>query len=207
MTISHFFSSNTYSRLNVNNNNNNNSNTQTPTKQQYSLLTKSQVTLYNDHKHIIAHHHTHLHTGVTYYTLTLQISKTDQARRGAIITIGHPIAVHAMLHYLTIHPILSSSLSLSSTTSIINHIPLFYLDSKALTRTHMIYMTRTVLTQLGLNASLYHGHSFRRGGATSLSIAGISNDIIQLMGRWKSDAYKLYIDIPIDKLLYSSRNM
>jgi hypothetical protein len=36
-------------------------------------------------------------------------------------------------------------------------------------------------------------HSFRRGGATLAAQTGISSSLIQLMGDWKSDAYKKYI--------------
>ena len=39
----------------------------------------------------------------------------------------------------------------------------------------------------------YSGHSFRRGVATSARETGLSDAEIQLLGRWKSDAYKLYI--------------
>ena len=93
------------------------------------------------------------------------------------------------------------------TNNIITKIPLFYLDDKPLSRDVMIYMTRAVLSNLGYNAALYSGHSYRRGGATSLAERGIPYDMIQLMGRWKSDSYKLYIDTPIDKLLESSKAM
>jgi hypothetical protein len=40
----------------------------------------------------------------------------------------------------------------------------------------------------------YAGHSFRRGGATALKLAGVADSDIQRHGRWKSDAYKAYFD-------------
>ena len=40
----------------------------------------------------------------------------------------------------------------------------------------------------------YAGHSFRRGGATALKLAGVADSDIQRHGRWKSDAYKVYFD-------------
>ena len=39
----------------------------------------------------------------------------------------------------------------------------------------------------------YKGHSFRIGGATSLAKRGVPSHIIQIMGRWRSECYKLYI--------------
>jgi hypothetical protein len=36
------------------------------------------------------------------------------------------------------------------------------------------------------------GHSFRIGGTTSLLLAGIDTQIVKGMGRWSSDAFKLY---------------
>lgn len=36
------------------------------------------------------------------------------------------------------------------------------------------------------------GHSLRKGGATSLSLRGVEDSLIQVLGRWRSDAYKAY---------------
>jgi hypothetical protein len=40
----------------------------------------------------------------------------------------------------------------------------------------------------------YAGHSFRRGGAIALKLAGVADSDIQRHGRWKSDAYRAYFD-------------
>lgn len=37
------------------------------------------------------------------------------------------------------------------------------------------------------------GHSMRAGGATALAEAGISPDLIQAIGRWSSEAFRIYI--------------
>ena len=47
-------------------------------------------------------------------------------------------------------------------------------------------------TQPGCPPKRYAGHSFRRGGATALKLAGVTDSDIH--GRWKSDAYKAYFD-------------
>jgi hypothetical protein len=77
----------------------------------------------------------------------------------------------------------------------------------ALSRGVMIEMTRKLLGSMGHDSSMYHGHSFRRGGATSLANRGVPDSVIQILGRWLSDCYKLYIDFPIDKLLHYNRLM
>ena len=54
---------------------------------------------------------------------------------------------------------------------------------------------------IGLDPSLYSGHSFRRGAASATAAVGCADHEIQLLGRWHSDAYKLYIDVPKDRVL------
>ena len=60
------------------------------------------------------------------------------------------------------------------------------------------------LAEIGLNQSLYAGHSFHRGAATSAAAVGYSDYEIQLLGRWCSNAYKLYIDVPTTHVLHLS---
>ncbi|VDI80146.1 Hypothetical predicted protein [Mytilus galloprovincialis] len=52
---------------------------------------------------------------------------------------------------------------------------------------------KAVLNFVGLNTQLYKGHSFRIGAATSAAAKGVSLEVIQQMGRWKSNAVKNYI--------------
>lgn len=44
------------------------------------------------------------------------------------------------------------------------------------------------------DATCYAGHSFRRGGASALLLAGVDPASIQRHGRWASDAWRKYID-------------
>ena len=39
----------------------------------------------------------------------------------------------------------------------------------------------------------YTSHSFRIGGATAAAEAGVAPNIIQKLGRWKSDCFRIYI--------------
>jgi hypothetical protein len=52
---------------------------------------------------------------------------------------------------------------------------------------------RSRLERIGLDASSYAAHSWRIGAATSASCAGLAPHLIKAMGRWKSNAFELYI--------------
>ena len=55
-------------------------------------------------------------------------------------------------------------------------------------------------------ASELRGHSFKRGGASHAFRSGLPCELIKIYGDWKSDAYRLYLDISMDtKLTYASR--
>ena len=87
--------------------------------------------------------------------------------------------------------------------------PLFsgYERGSALSREHFITRLKALLSSLGLDSARYSGHSFRRGAATSAAVAGYSDNEIQQLGRWRSDAYKLYIDLPKDRILHLSSRL
>lgn len=51
-----------------------------------------------------------------------------------------------------------------------------------------------MLDEIGvIDSHLYKGHSFRKGGATSLHEAGMPDSLIKTMGRWSSFAFATYI--------------
>ena len=66
---------------------------------------------------------------------------------------------------------------------------------------------RSVLHEGGVeHASLFTGHSFRRGGATWAFQSGFPGEMIQVLGDWASDAYKRYLEFSMqDKLNLASR--
>lgn len=69
------------------------------------------------------------------------------------------------------------------------------------------YVTRKL--QEGICALGYEGnctgHSVRRGAATSARLAGLSEEEIQVLGRWKSDCYRLYVETHPDWIHNASR--
>lgn len=48
----------------------------------------------------------------------------------------------------------------------------------------------------GSSGLKYSGHSFRSGAATMAVQRGIGDTIMQLLDRWKSDAYRAYVKTP-----------
>ena len=57
------------------------------------------------------------------------------------------------------------------------------------------------------NADNFLGHSFRKGGATSLHEAGHPDSLIKLMGRWASFAFASYVHTPIHMLVEAGRSL
>jgi len=75
--------------------------------------------------------------------------------------------------------------------------PAFALPSSSgtscLTASSFTQLLRSQLLQLGIPASSYSGHSFRRGGASWAFQMGLSAEAIRLLGDWRSDAFIAYI--------------
>lgn len=75
--------------------------------------------------------------------------------------------------------------------------PLFLVSADTpLTRSVLIRHLRYLLQRLGLNASHYAGHSFRKGAATTAAAAHIPDHLMKALGRWSSDGYQRYIHTP-----------
>lgn len=136
-----------------------------------------------------------------YIALNLPHSKTDPFRKGVTILVAAApgsttCAVTALRALFLDYPAEPNS-------------PLFAMeDGSALHRAQFIERTRQAIrAQTSEDPNLYSGHSFRRGAASSAAAAGYSELEIQLLGRWRSDAYKLYIDVPVNRLLSLSTRL
>jgi len=130
-----------------------------------------------------------LHHSGAFMELNLPSSKTDPFRKGIKLTIaachdsGCPVrAMKAFLAIDTHRP---------------KHAPLFchgQLAQQAFTREHVVQKLQELAITAGLGRGSWSGHSFRRGAATWAAEIGITENEIQTLGRWRSDAYKAYIE-------------
>ena len=123
--------------------------------------------------------------------LNLKASKTDPFRKGVEVVLGKTdndlCPVTALLAYLAIRGSGPGFLFLFS-------------DRRPLTKQRFIQRVRQALSAIGVDSSQYAGHSFRIGAATTASALGLSESTIQMLGRWQSSAYQLYIRTPRDAL-------
>jgi hypothetical protein len=123
----------------------------------------------------------------SYIVLTIPSSKTDPFRKGVSLFISAapgsltcPVTSIKLLYLLDPRPP-ESSLFVGA-------------DGLPLLRSEILRKLREDLARLGFDASKYAGHSFRRGSASSAAAAGFNELELQQLGRWRSDAYKLYIE-------------
>lgn len=128
--------------------------------------------------------------------VTIKQSKTDPFRVGIDLYLGATGAticpVKGLLPYLALRGHRKG--------------PLFILeDGRYLTRQRLCSLLDSVLTKLQIDSRKYNTHSFRIGAATTARQANIPDALIQLMGRWKSNAYLTYIKTPPTELAKLSK--
>ncbi len=128
--------------------------------------------------------------------LSLTSSKTDPFCQGVTITVANaddsdcPVA--SMRWLLQRFPSSNSS-------------PLFNVGN-GFTRQYVNNALKESLGNLGYSGN-YAGHSFRRGAATWAKEAGLTDQEIQLLGRWRLDSYRLYIDTNPSQILNASKRL
>ena len=128
------------------------------------------------------------------FVVVIKKSKTDPFRETSRLTIAKSnssvCAVTALKDYL-----------LQTHTRGANQ-PLFqFSDGRNLTRASLNNNLKALLHICGLDSSHYTSHSFRIGAATTAGAAGLPDWLIKVLGRWKSDAYQIYIQTPKETLL------
>ena len=141
--------------------------------------------------------------GTEFIALRLKTSKTDQFRRSHTLFSGHSksdICPVCCLQTLIRH--------YNPSSHDYNTTPLFALqDGSPLTRPCLLSFSSSRLRMLGIDPTLFGGHSFRIGGATSAANAGIPDHLIKTIGRWSSDCYQRYIRTPLNSVISVSETL
>ena len=134
-------------------------------------------------------------TAITHYTVTIRDTKTEKGHCDVEVVWAQgnfPVSpvdlitqyLHTRLRMQATHKQLSSA----------PEAPLFQLLDGSIVTTADIKKRWDILcARMGLNRKTHTIYSFRIGGATSLARRGVDHRIIQIAGRWTSDAYALYI--------------
>ena len=134
----------------------------------------------------------------TVVIVTIKQSKTDPFRQGVQLFLGKTgsdiCPVSGILPFLAIRGSRQG--------------PLFVLkDQSLLTRQKFAALLSTTLSEAGINDKRYATHSFRIGAATTAKEAGIADSHIKMLGRWKSNAYQIYIRTPQKDLAKLSKQL
>jgi hypothetical protein len=130
----------------------------------------------------------------------LKKSKSDTFSSGVTVFIGcsgGPVCAYCTLvSYLGSKPVVVNGYKL----------PLFsdYLG-RVLTKKYFVPVTRISLALLGFEPSLYSGHSYRAGAATTAGNLGFEEWEIKMLGRWNSSAYHIYLRNPKVVATFSQR--
>jgi site-specific recombinase XerD len=126
-------------------------------------------------------------------TVHLKQSKTDVHNRGVSVFVGCSrdsscCAYCTMKSYLKFRKTLPEFQGTS---------PLFIVPGGGvLTKQYMISVTRLLLSISGHDPSLFSGHSFRAGAATTAGDGRFREWELKMLGRWASPAYNLYLRNP-----------
>lgn len=140
----------------------------------------------------------HLHgRSPSYMSVRIEQSKTDPFRQGTNVVVGNERAIAYMLAYL------------QRRNKSFARLPLFVGDDgQALTAGALVRFTQSLIDRANIpNAHLFLGHSFRKGGATSLHEAGHPDSLIKIMGRWASFAFATYIDTPMRMIIAAGQSL
>jgi hypothetical protein len=159
------------------------------------ILTAGQITFINTNNKPVTAKTKPRYEQIKQAVLHLKASKTDPFRHGVDITIATPQTMKALCEYI----------HLTGTQQLQSNSPLFSTTSgQAITRQWFMNKVNQLLEKAGYRTDQYSSHSFRKGGAVTLQSMGVSDSLIRTMGRWKSQAYHLYLRHPINDSIVSA---
>ena len=74
-------------------------------------------------------------------------------------------------------------------------------NGQAFTTTDVRVAVRKCMLAAGLDQTRFGAHSLRIGGATAALAAGVSPQVIRMLGRWSSDVYLIYCRMSLQAAL------
>ena len=128
----------------------------------------------------------------------LRRSKCDQAGKGADVVVGKTgsdvCPVTAILEFIELRGSQAGP---------------FFIDSakKPVLKPWFVAQLREVLGRIGFPPMDFAGHSFRIGAATTASLVGLEDSMIQTLGRWRSAAFLQYVRTPKERLATLSASL
>ena len=130
--------------------------------------------------------------------LFLKQSETDRYKQGTTVYMGATDStvcpVKAVLSYLQKRSTQPG--------------PFFVTEKgKGWTRSTFCVRLKSVLHKLKLDNNCYNTHSFHIGAATSASLAQLPDAHVQMLGRWRSNAFQRYIRSPPEELARLSKTI
>lgn len=135
---------------------------------------------------------------------TLRGTKTDLKKEGVLKAV-------ASIPDVKFNPYdFIRSYQMSKTKSLGKMEPFFALpDGRPVTRPMLINYLQEQMARVypKIPAGEWSGISLRKGGATSAMRAGLTGDVIEFLGHWKSDVYKRYISHDLTDVLAAQRKM
>ena len=118
-------------------------------------------------------------------------SKTNQFRKGVDMFIGGTYnqlcPVEALMAYVAVR-------------GQDDRLFFYFKDDRLLTKGRFVTSVWEALIAAGIDAKKFAGHSFQLGATTTAAKKGISAERIQLLGRWESSGYLLYIRLSREEL-------
>ena len=121
--------------------------------------------------------------------IKLRLRRTKTTQFGSIIYVD--IFSAADKRYCPVHALFRYNQYFNQTHDMDS--PFFHTSSQPLTNRKFGSLLKTVVEYAGLDSKRYSSHSLRAGGATVAADSGAPSWVVQRLGRWKSDCYKIYI--------------
>jgi hypothetical protein len=120
------------------------------------------------------------------FSLHLKQSKTDKFSQGVDVYIG--CSSHAVCAYCHLKEFLKLRVDDNPLSPLLSS-----MSVRVLRKAYFVNATRLALSSVGLDPSLYSGHSFRAGSATSGADSGFDHWELKMLGRWSSECFNIYI--------------